>query len=62
MKKFEKGSEVKFQNPITKQWHTSKVYDTDYQGDPANWRVQVKIGEGALVFKLASDCTEVENG
>lgn len=61
MVRFEKWSEVEFQHPITKQWMTSKVYDTDYQGDPTNWRVQLKIGEGSLAFKLVSECREVKH-
>jgi hypothetical protein len=53
------GSEVKFRHLITKEIMTSKVYDIDSEQDPSNVRVLVKIGEGALAYRLLNDCEEL---
>jgi hypothetical protein len=59
MRKFEKRDEVYFFHPIFRVRMKSEVYDMDYQGDPANWRILVRIGDGNLTWKLVADCTPV---
>jgi hypothetical protein len=53
---FARGSDVRFTHPITGVVMASRVYDTCYEGDKSTWTVQVKVGDGCLVWKRVEDC------